>query len=111
MHLISDVLRSGPQFAEKLMTVLSDEDCDKLIEILERLTDKVEEMFAAETKARTPQLPEGMDDLAENEVVCVDCEQYCRISWDENGSISGARCAMGVKAAEQYLAKERSSDR
>ncbi len=111
MHLISDIFRSGPQFSEQLMTVLSDEECDKLIEILEKLTDKVEEMFAAEAKASRMPMPEGLDDLADNEVICVDCEQYCKISWDENGSISGARCQMGMKAAEQYLAKGRNSDR
>ena len=106
MDLLADIIKNIPQISDELFTAVSEEETAELRALLQKLTDKAEVIIYGDAEQRAKDaLPAGFPDveLADNETVCIDCEQFCRISWDEAGNISGARCQYGYEAAKQLI--------
>lgn len=112
--LIADILEHTPKMRDKLISALNQDEEQELLRLLDKLTDKAEELFCgsaeAPLEAAVPQPAEGEPPLGENEIICGDCELFCRVSWSGNGNaagdFSGARCQCGIQAARQAI-KER----
>lgn len=104
MKLLSDVLTQMPAVGPEMFSALTEEEQTALLALLDKLTDKAELIFYRQQEqvmAAMPPLPDV--ELADNEAICIDCEQYCKVSWDEAGNIEGPRCALGYKAAKQLM--------
>lgn len=108
MKLLSDVLTQMPAVGSEMFSALVEEEQATLLTLLDKLTDKAELIFCRQQEqvmATMPPQP-GVE-LTDNEAICVDCEQYCKVSWDEAGHIEGPRCALGYKAAKQLMESKR----
>ena len=104
MKLLSDVLEQMPAIESEMFSALTEEESAQLLALLDKLTDQAELIFCRQQEqvlAAMPPLPDV--ELADNEAICIDCEQYCKVSWDEAGNIEGPRCALGYKAARQLM--------
>lgn len=104
MKLLSEVLEQLPAMAPEMFSALTEEESAALLGLLDKLTDKAEGIFCRQQEqllATMPPLPDV--ELADNEAICIDCEQYCKVSWDASGNIEGPRCALGFKAAKQLM--------
>ena len=96
MLLLSDILHYAPQAAEELFSALDTEEQSALLALLEKLTDKAESIFAGSRS----EAPSGGFELDGDGLICHECELLCRISWTDDGTVSGARCQLGLKAAD-----------
>jgi uncharacterized ferredoxin-like protein len=110
--LIADILQNVPRVRTELFSALDGEETAELRRLLDKLTDKSEEIFTPkkeETVRQSPVLPEGAPPLGENEIICADCEMHCRVSWTGDGKqvsdFTGARCQCGIQAARQAIAE------
>lgn len=104
MKLLTDILGNMPDVGPELFSALSEEESGALLTLLDKLTGQAEQIFYRQQEQAMASMPPLPDvELADNEAICIDCEQYCKVSWDEAGNIEGPRCALGYKAAKQLM--------
>ena len=98
--LLSDFVQNAPEAHGELFAALSAAEQGTLRALLEKLTDRAEELFTAHQQKHGIQpAPAG-----ERSLVCPNCALLCAMSWDEEGTVSGARCQMGYQTVADYLA-------
>ena len=111
LFLLADVLWQSPENARTLLSALEEEERRELLCLLDKLGGAAEALYAPGQEESAPE-SEALPDveLGENEMLCVDCEQFCRVSWEEDGSIHGARCACGYQAVQQVLKSKKTNE-
>lgn len=96
--LLADLLHYAPKSGGELLSALDETQAESFLALLEVLTDQAEKIFTAAQSSAAP--VSGGFSLDGDGLICRECELLCRISWDDTGAAAGARCALGLKAAD-----------